>query len=79
MHRTEQRVRRLERRRAAEQSDPREANRIAVECYDRGLPLPDMLTGQDRVIAEAIYCTLRFYDNQWSDEPLPLPALPAAG
>ena len=76
MPRFESRVRRLERRRAAQQSDPREASRIAVEVYDAGLPLPDNMSPEDYAIASAVYQLLWFYDHMWTDEPLPLPALP---
>jgi hypothetical protein len=75
MHRIEQRLRRLERRRALAACDPRAANRIAVECYDRGERLPDTLSPEERKIAEAIYAVLHFYDNQWDyDAKLPLEA-----
>jgi hypothetical protein len=69
----DRRVGRLERRQAAEEFDPVKANKVAVECYDAGLPLPDTLTPPELVIARAIYQTLWYFDRQWSDEPLRLP------
>jgi hypothetical protein len=75
MHRIEQRLRRLERRRALAACDPRAAAGIAVDCHDRGEPLPDNLSPEERKIAEPVFNLLHFYDNQWDhDAKLPLEA-----
>ena len=73
MHGTERRLRRLERIRAAEDFDPAEAHRRAVEAYENGRPIPEDMTGEARSIAEAIYSMLHHFDNQWDYEgKLPL-------
>jgi hypothetical protein len=73
MRAIERRLRRLERHRAAEDFDPVEAHRLAVEAYENGEPIPPSFTGEARSIAEAIYSTLRHFDNQWNYEgKLPL-------